>query len=93
MYERLAGSRDVHIINVTFVLKFTFCRKKVVLSMDEVSDIKKISDFQLRLLGFKSLACLKPYHNLRPPTFIYPDEEVLILYFIGSSVCMEFMAW
>ncbi|KAG0607326.1 hypothetical protein M758_8G019900 [Ceratodon purpureus] len=51
--------------------------KKVVLSVDEVSEIKKISDVQLRLLGFKSLACLQPYHNLRPPTFIYPDEEAV----------------
>lgn len=56
--------------------------KKVVLSVDEVSEIKKISNVQLRLLGFKSLSCLQPYHNLRPPTFIYPDEEA-----VKGSMC------
>lgn len=48
--------------------------KKVVFSVDDVSDIKRISSVQLRLLGFKSMSCLQPYHNLRPSTFIYPDE-------------------
>lgn len=56
--------------------------KKVVFSVDEVSHIKNVTSYQLRLLGFKSLACLKPYHNLRPPTFIYPDEEA-----VKGSMC------
>lgn len=28
----------------------------------------------LQLLGFKPLSCLKAHHQLRPSTFIYPDE-------------------
>ncbi len=29
----------------------------------------------LRLLGFKSRSMLKHYHQLRSPTFLYPDER------------------
>ena len=29
----------------------------------------------IHLLGFKPLARLKQWHNLRPPTFVYPDEK------------------
>ncbi|XP_010923465.1 ATP-dependent DNA helicase 2 subunit KU70 [Elaeis guineensis] len=47
-------------------------------STDELSKIKKVSNGQLHLLGFKPLDCLKDYHNLRPSTFIFPtDEEVV----------------
>jgi len=51
--------------------------KRVVFTLDEVSQIKTLTDVQLRLLGFKPLDCLQHYHNLRPPTFIYPDEEAV----------------
>lgn len=59
--------------------------------MDDVSDIKRISSVQLRLLGFKSMSCLQPYHNLRPSTFIYPDEVVIFLGFNDSYVWIQFM--
>ncbi|KAJ6816348.1 ATP-dependent DNA helicase 2 subunit KU70 [Iris pallida] len=50
----------------------------VMFSTDELSEIKKVSNGQLHLLGFKPLECLKDYHNLRPSTFIFPtDEEIL----------------
>jgi hypothetical protein len=48
----------------------------VLFHPDEIQQVKKITNVQLQLLGFKPLACLKDYHNLRPPTFLYPDEEV-----------------
>ncbi|XP_022717318.1 ATP-dependent DNA helicase 2 subunit KU70 isoform X2 [Durio zibethinus] len=55
--------------------------ENVKFSMDEISEIKRISTGHLRLLGFKPLCCLKDYHNLRPSTFVYPsDQEV-----VGSS--------
>ncbi|GKV37100.1 hypothetical protein SLEP1_g45165 [Rubroshorea leprosula] len=47
-------------------------------SMDELSEIKRISSGQLQLLGFKPLSCLKDYHNLRPSTFVYPSDKEVV---------------
>ncbi|XP_022717319.1 ATP-dependent DNA helicase 2 subunit KU70 isoform X3 [Durio zibethinus] len=49
--------------------------ENVKFSMDEISEIKRISTGHLRLLGFKPLCCLKDYHNLRPSTFVYPSDQ------------------
>lgn len=47
-------------------------------SIEELSEIKRVSTGNLRLLGFKPLSCLKDYHNLKPPVFVFPsDEEVM----------------
>ncbi|GAB4834166.1 ATP-dependent DNA helicase II subunit 1 [Ancistrocladus abbreviatus] len=59
----------------------SYRNEDVKISLNEISEIKRVSTGQLHLLGFKPLSCLKDYHNLRPSTFLYPsDEEV-----IGSS--------
>lgn len=50
----------------------------VLFTMDELSEIKKVSTGHLRLLGFKPLSCLKDYHNLRPSTFLFPNDEEII---------------
>ncbi|EXB97445.1 ATP-dependent DNA helicase 2 subunit KU70 [Morus notabilis] len=50
----------------------------IKLSVDELSEIKRISTGNLRLLGFKPLSCLKDYHNLRPSTFLFPSDEDII---------------
>ncbi|KAI5081910.1 hypothetical protein GOP47_0001653 [Adiantum capillus-veneris] len=49
--------------------------EKVCFSLNEVAEVRKITETQLQLLGFKPLECLQEYHNLRPSTFLYPDEE------------------
>lgn len=49
--------------------------EKVCFSLNELAEVKKITNIQLQLLGFKPLECLQQYHNLRPSTFLYPDEE------------------
>ncbi|KAH8945077.1 hypothetical protein BDL97_12G020900 [Sphagnum fallax] len=54
-----------------------FQGKKVVMALDELTKIKNVTNVHLQLKGFKPLKCLKDYHNLRPPTFIYPDEEAV----------------
>lgn len=56
--------------------------QKVRFFPDEVSEVKRLTSVQLQLLGFKSLNCLQDYHNLRPATFLYPDEER-----ISGSTC------
>lgn len=57
---------------------YPYKSNNVMFSTDELSEIKKVSNGQLHLLGFKPLECLKDYHNLRPSTFIFPtDEEIL----------------
>ncbi|XP_050258936.1 ATP-dependent DNA helicase 2 subunit KU70 isoform X4 [Quercus robur] len=50
--------------------------ENIKISVEELSEIKRISTGHLRLLGFKPLCCLKDYHNLRPSTFIFPSDEV-----------------
>ena len=53
------------------------CSESIKFSSEELSEIKRISTGNLRLLGFKPLSCLKDYHNLRPSTFLFPSDEVL----------------
>ena len=64
-----------------------FFSENIKLSVDELSEIKRVSTGNLRLLGFKPLSCLKDYHNLRPSTFLYPSEEVPFLSY--SHVAMQ----
>lgn len=45
---------------------------------EEISEMKRTSTGHLRLLGFKPLRCLEDYHNLRPSTFIFPSDEVIV---------------
>ncbi|XP_074562366.1 ATP-dependent DNA helicase 2 subunit KU70-like, partial [Curcuma longa] len=52
--------------------------QRVLFSVDQISEIKKVSNYHLRLLGFKPIDCLKDYHNLRPSTFIFPTDEEII---------------
>ncbi|KAH9313981.1 hypothetical protein KI387_022608, partial [Taxus chinensis] len=65
------------------LLRFeTYQNEKVKFSLDELSEIRKVTSVPLRLLGFKPLHCLKDYHNLRPATFLYPSDEE-----ISGSIC------
>ncbi|XP_062108061.1 ATP-dependent DNA helicase 2 subunit KU70 isoform X4 [Humulus lupulus] len=56
-------------------LFYPYKNESIKLSVEELSEIKRTSIRNLRLLGFKSLSCLKDYHNLRPSTFLFPSEE------------------
>ncbi|KAJ7566554.1 hypothetical protein O6H91_02G108300 [Diphasiastrum complanatum] len=56
--------------------------KKIIFTIDEVAQVKNVTNVQLQLLGFKPISCLKDYHNLRPPTFLYPNDET-----ISGSTC------
>ncbi|XP_062108059.1 ATP-dependent DNA helicase 2 subunit KU70 isoform X2 [Humulus lupulus] len=59
-------------------LFYPYKNESIKLSVEELSEIKRTSIRNLRLLGFKSLSCLKDYHNLRPSTFLFPSEEDVI---------------
>ncbi|GAV60696.1 LOW QUALITY PROTEIN: SAP domain-containing protein/Ku domain-containing protein/Ku_C domain-containing protein/Ku_N domain-containing protein [Cephalotus follicularis] len=52
--------------------------ENIKFTVNELSEIKRISTGHLRLLGFKSLSCLKEYHNLRPSTFVFPSDQEMI---------------
>ncbi|XP_052173907.1 ATP-dependent DNA helicase 2 subunit KU70 [Diospyros lotus] len=56
----------------------SYKNENIVFSIEELSEIKKISPGHFRLLGFKPLRCLKEYHNLRPSTFIFPSDEEVV---------------
>ncbi|KAL8201254.1 hypothetical protein R6Q57_012593 [Mikania cordata] len=56
----------------------TYKNVDITFTVEELSEIKRVSTGNLRLLGFKPLSCLKDYHNLKPPLFVCPsDEEVM----------------
>lgn len=57
--------------------------ENVMFSVDELSEVKRVSTGHLRLLGFKPLSCLKDYHNLKPATFVFPSDEEVI-----GSTCL-----
>ncbi|CAI5461501.1 unnamed protein product [Closterium sp. Yama58-4] len=50
---------------------------RIIMAKAEVDQVKAVCTHDLLLLGFKPLHCLKDYHNLQPPTFLFPDEETL----------------
>lgn len=55
----------------------SYRNQDIKFSAEEISEIKRVTTTQLRLLGFKPLSCLKDYHNLKPSTFLFPtDEEI-----------------
>ncbi|XP_074308685.1 ATP-dependent DNA helicase 2 subunit KU70 isoform X2 [Silene latifolia] len=56
----------------------SYRNQDIKLSVEEISQIKRITTVQLRLLGFKPLSCLKDYHNLKPSTFLFPTDEEMI---------------
>ncbi|CAI7827312.1 unnamed protein product [Closterium sp. NIES-53] len=50
---------------------------RIIMAKAEVDQVKAVCPHDLLLLGFKPVHCLKDYHNLQPPTFLFPDEETL----------------
>lgn len=49
--------------------------EKVEFTQGEMKRIKEFGEPELVLIGFKPIKALKPYHNIRSPYFIYPDNE------------------
>lgn len=66
--------------------------ENIIFSSAELSEIKRVSTGDLRLLGFKPLSCLKDYHNLRPSTFLFPSDKValnLLLYYTVNIILLK----
>lgn len=45
-------------------------------------------------MGFKPMSYLQPWHNLRPPYFVFPDEEVASIFELCGANCdghMQFL--
>ncbi|KAJ9549708.1 hypothetical protein OSB04_022251 [Centaurea solstitialis] len=61
----------------------SYKNKEIKFSTEELSEIKRVSTGNLRLLGFKPLSCLKDYHNLKPSTFVFPSDEEVV-----GSTCL-----
>ncbi|EIE22641.1 ATP-dependent DNA helicase ii [Coccomyxa subellipsoidea C-169] len=47
----------------------------VVISTQELRELKIVKDPGLYLLGFKARSCLRSWHTWRQSTFVYPDEH------------------
>ncbi|KAJ9183016.1 hypothetical protein P3X46_006936 [Hevea brasiliensis] len=59
-------------------LSQSYKNENIIFSVEELSEIKRVSTGHLRLLGFKPLSCLKDYHNLRPSTFVFPSDKEVV---------------
>jgi ATP-dependent DNA helicase 2 subunit 1 len=55
-------------------LAIDVCDKRVAFEQDEVKAIKKFGLTGMKLLGFKSISCLKPYMYVKPGHFLYPGN-------------------
>lgn len=62
-----------------------FFSKNVIISKEELSEIKCVSPGHLQLLGFKPLTCLRDHYNLKPSTFLYPSDEVSVQSIIWAA--------
>ena len=51
--------------------------KKVIITENDMKKIKHFDHPGMKLLGFKSRASIKAFHNIRPSYFIYPDEIIM----------------
>ena len=60
---------------------FNFGGEKISFTPEELARIRNYGDPVIRLLGFKPVASLPIWANIRPATFIYPSEDE----FIGST--------
>ena len=57
--------------------------EKILFTKDEIEKIKTFDKPSLKLVGFKPIESLKPYHNIKNSYFICPDDEVsLSLFFL-----------
>ncbi|XP_054805998.1 ATP-dependent DNA helicase 2 subunit KU70 isoform X2 [Prosopis cineraria] len=52
--------------------------KNIIISMEELSEIKSVCPGHLQLLGFKPLTCLRDYYNMKPSTFLFPSDEDMV---------------
>lgn len=50
---------------------------QVLLEVSELDDLRRMLPQGIHLIGFKPLSALQQWHNLREPTFMYPDEKSL----------------
>ena len=54
----------------------SYGNKKVKFSKEEMKKIKIMEAPGMTLLGFKSIECIRPYHNVRESYFLYPNEAL-----------------
>lgn len=71
----------VQLTYMSVLFTFSNVSENIMFSTEELTEIKRVSSTHLRLLGFKPLTCLKDYHNLKPSTFIFPSDEVILNFF------------
>ncbi|KAI4215346.1 MAG: hypothetical protein LQ351_002246 [Letrouitia transgressa] len=60
---------------------FRFGGEQIVFTKDEISQLRNFGDPVIRIIGFKPIAMLPIWANLRPATFIYPSEDD----YVGST--------
>ena len=56
-----------------------------MISANEMKEIKKFDKVGMTLMGFKPRSYLKPFHNVKHSTFVFPDDKKVI----GSSQCTD----
>ena len=60
---------------------YKFGGEQIVFTPDEVAALRNFGDPGIKIIGFKPIAMLPVWANLRPSTFIYPSEDD----YVGST--------
>lgn len=58
-------------------LAYTYGGHRVFFEKQELNEIKVLDQSCIRLMGFKPREYLKPHHNIKHSSFIYPDEQAI----------------
>ena len=70
---------------------YEYAGEKVYISKSDVQELKKIQSPGLELMGFKPMANLTVYHNVKNPGFIYPNENEIKNSTIAFKALLEEM--
>lgn len=60
---------------------FKFGGEQITFTPEEVQSLRNFGDPVIRVIGFKPASMLPVWANIKPPTFLYPTEEL----YVGST--------
>lgn len=57
---------------------FQYAGQNLYFEKEEMKEIKAFEKPGVRIIGFKPTSYLKPYHNLKHASFIYPSDSMIV---------------
>jgi len=72
-----AEMKKVFVSPADYQYAYAYGGEQILFTKDEIAQMKSLGESGLQLVGFKPLAALKAYENMRPSYYLYPDEDVI----------------